>query len=331
MTAVLEALARAEHILVIQAENPDGDSLASALALEALLEDAMKTVTLYCPVDMPTYLRYLSGWDRVVTTWPRAFDAAIIVDASSEPILERVLTGPHLSSLQSAPVIVIDHHDDDVKLGLKTINLIDTNTVSTGQIIFELAQTANWKIGADAAQAIAASILSDSLGLSSPKTSQRSVEILAACIGLGANTSELDARRREHGKKSADIFYYKGRLIERVELLLDNRLALVHIPWEEIEAFSHAYNPSMLVIDEMRSITDVRLAAAFKTYPDGKVTCKLRANPSAQWMDELAHHFGGGGHPFAAGFKVYDTPYETVKSEFTEQVRQRLEQADANL
>ena len=47
----------AQKILVIQAENPDGDSLGSALALEEILSDIGKVVALYCPVDIPKYLR----------------------------------------------------------------------------------------------------------------------------------------------------------------------------------------------------------------------------------------------------------------------------------
>ena len=36
-------------ICVVQAENPDGDSLGSAIALDYLLPD--KEITLYCPIE----------------------------------------------------------------------------------------------------------------------------------------------------------------------------------------------------------------------------------------------------------------------------------------
>ena len=52
-----------QSICVIQAENPDGDSLGSALALESALSD--KEVSLYCPVEIPKYMRYSEGWSRV--------------------------------------------------------------------------------------------------------------------------------------------------------------------------------------------------------------------------------------------------------------------------
>ena len=46
----------ASKIVIIQADNPDGDSLASALALEQILGDLDKEVVLYCGVDVPRYL-----------------------------------------------------------------------------------------------------------------------------------------------------------------------------------------------------------------------------------------------------------------------------------
>ena len=110
-------------------------------------------------------------------------------------------------------------------------------------------------------------------------------------------------------KKPADILEYKGELIGRVEYSLEGALATVHIPWEDIQEYSDRYNPSVLVLDEMRLVDTVQVACAFKTYPDGKVTGKLRCNlPVAS---AIAGYFGGGGHSYAAGFKLYED-YDVV-------------------
>ena len=123
-------------------------------------------------------------------------------------------------------------------------------------------------------------------------------------------------------KKPAHILEYKAELIKRIEYFIDGKLALIHIPWEEIEAHSDLYNPSMLVLDEMRLVHDVEVAVAVKTYPDGKVTGKLRANLPV--CDQIAGFFGGGGHPYAAGFRAYDD-YETIKRELIKATDDTLE------
>lgn len=84
----------ARKIIVIQAENPDGDSVGSAVALEEILSDLGKEVTLYCPVDIPKYLRYIKGWDRVVTDFDTHADLAIIVDTAADVLISKVLETP---------------------------------------------------------------------------------------------------------------------------------------------------------------------------------------------------------------------------------------------
>jgi len=320
----IELIAHAKKPLIVQAENPDADSLASALTLGNILGDLGKQPSLYCSVAIPKYLRYIDGWDRVNEDLPDEFDLTIIVDTSSYLLLERLFEA-HGPAIKRQPLLVIDHHTSEDGLGDIAVNLIDASAVSTGQVVFNLAKAAGWKLDKTSAGYIAITILSDSLGLTSPKTSAESIKILAETVELGADLSAIDDARREFNKKPMDIFLYKGRLFERVETALDGRLAMATIPWEEIEKYSDAYNPSMLIIDEMRLIEGVEVAAVFKTYPDGKITVKLRANSQARFMDRLAGRFGGGGHPYAAGFKVYDTPFEALKSEFISAARELLE------
>jgi phosphoesterase RecJ-like protein len=60
----------------------------------------------------------------------------------------------------------------------------------------------------------------------------------------------------------------------------------------------------------------VKVCIGFKTYPDGRITAKIRSNPGGHIADKLAAHFGGGGHPYAAGFKVTDgRKFEEIKQE----------------
>ena len=113
-------------------------------------------------------------------------------------------------------------------------------------------------------------------------------------------------------KKSPRILDYKADLIHRVEYWLDGQLATVHIPWEDIREYSDEYNPNVLILEELRLVEGVDVAIAIKTYPDGKVTGKIRCAATAQIADQLAGYFGGGGHPGAAGFRTYDTSYTEV-------------------
>ena len=299
----------ANKIVIIQAENPDGDSLGSSLALEEILGDLGKEVILYCPIEIPKYMRYITGWDRIVTDFDTSADLAIIVDTKADVLLSKVLEAPGVRHfLETHPVLVIDHHTTPSTLSFEHTLLVD-DAVATSEIIYAMAAEKGWAINAQAAENMLVAIQSDSLGLTTQGVTPKTYFTAGKLTELGASVSVIEGRRREYMKKSPEILAYKGELIGRIEYFLDGRLAVVHIPWEDIQKYSDQYNPSVLVLDEMRLVEHVEIAVAIKTYPDGKLTGKLRSNLPIS--EEVAGYFGGGGHAYAAGFRTHEQ-YATI-------------------
>lgn len=313
----------AKIITVIQAENPDGDSLGSALALEEILGDLEKQVSLYCPVEIPKYMRFIQGWDRVTSEFNTKADLAIIVDTAADVLITKVLTTPGVRHfLESHPVLVIDHHTTKSNLSFDH-TLLSDDAVATSEVLYELADSNDWTINPQAAENMLVALLADSLGLTTQNVTPRSYFVAGKLTELGASASLIESRRREYMKKSPEILAYKGELISRIEYMLDGALAIVHIPWEDIQAYSDQYNPSVLVLDEMRLVEGVQIGVAIKTYPDGKVTGKLRANiPIAE---QVAGYFGGGGHVYASGFRAYES-YDTIVKELLTATQKALQE-----
>ena len=248
-------------------------------------------------------------------------------------MLEKTLAAPGVRSfLESHPVIVLDHHgeaDDEQAqndLTFKHEFILGTSAAATGELIYDIAKTVGWPVTPAAAAILYSSIAADTLGLSTESVTPATYQTMADLVKLGAKPYEIENARRELMKKPADILAYKGELIGRVEYLLDGALAIVHIPWEDIQEYSDRYNPSVLVLDEMRLVEGVQIACAIKTYPDGKLTGKLRCNlPVAS---AIAGYFGGGGHNYAAGFKVHET-YDQIIRELVTATEKALKDYDA--
>lgn len=321
-------ITNATNIVVIQAENPDGDSLGSSLALEEILGDLGKHVSLYCPVETPKYLRYIKGWDRVTSEFDTNADLAIIVDTSADVLLSKVLETPGVRHfLDSHEVLVIDHHATESTLGFDHTPLFVSDALSTSQVLYSLAADAGWVINQQAAENMLVALLSDSLGLTTQGVTADAYSVAGKLTELGAHVAVIEERRREFMKKSPEILKYKGELIGRIEYYLGGKLAVVHIPWEDIQAYSDQYNPSVLVLDEMRLVEGVELGVAIKTYPDGKITGKLRSNIPIS--EQVAGFFGGGGHAYAAGFRAYEQ-YDTIIQELLDATDKALTNYDAS-
>ena len=299
-----EFLEGKQKICIIQAENPDGDSLGSALALDYLLKDH----------------EISHDWSRVSIDFDYDADGYIIVDTAATILLSKLLDDPAIRKcLIDKPVFVLDHHETEDDLEFSHQGLIqelpacceliyfvarEQNLMPTPKDISENDQPRFKAV----AEYLIAGILSDTLGLTSASTTSELYRIIADLLDYGVNIAEFEEHRRDFMKKSQRILSYKADLIKKVEYFLDGRLATVHIPWEEIHEYSDEYNPSVLILEELRLVEGVEVAICFKTYPDGKITGKIRT--SKPIAEKIAAFFGGGGHQYAAGFRTYDLSYD---------------------
>ena len=310
-TNFAEFLKDKSKVSIIQAENPDGDSLGSAIALEYLLED--KDISHFCPVNIPKYLHYYTEWSKISTSFDFEADGYIIVDTAAEVLLSKLLENNEIkSALETKPVFVLDHHETEDNLPFPHDKIIETLPACC-DLVYRVAKSLNLTISKQTAENLISGILADTLGLTSATTTSNTFRTVAELVDYGANIAELEEKRREYMKKSPRIISYKADLIKRIDYFLDGELAVVHIPWDDIKEYSDEYNPNVLILEEMRMVEGVEIAIAIKTYPDGKLTGKIRTTKPL--ADKLAGYFGGCGHPYAAGFRTYDLNYENALKE----------------
>lgn len=310
-------LSELQRIVILQADNPDADSLGSALALEHILGDLGKQPFLYCGVDIPGYLRYIAGWDRVSKDLPTQFDCSIVVDTSTITLFEKLMHSDQKHWVSSKPCIVLDHHketNNDIPFATATIN--DAASSSTGELVYHVAQELDWPRNTEASAHIMTAILGDTQGLTNQLASAETYRVMAELTEAGVQRPKLEEARREYVKMVPSIFKYKATLIERTDFFADGRLALVSIPQIELNEYSPLYNPGPLIQPDMLGTAGVRVAIVLKRYDDGKITAAIRCNNGSGIAGELAEHFGGGGHAYAAGFKITDgRKFEDIKFE----------------
>lgn len=321
-------LEKANCVVIIQADNPDADSLASSLALESILADKGKSVFMYCSVDMPEHLRYLKGWDRVAKDMPSKFDASIIVDTSASSLLEKLDSSAFKPWVASKPVIVLDHHKG-VICDIDYANLVINNPskVSTGELIYSLFDKSS--ISIEAGEFIMSSILADSLGLATENTTAQTYRVMAELVEMGVNRPKLEEIRRYLSKMPEMIFRYKSKLIQETKFYADGRVAVVVIGQDDINQFSPLYNPNALIQNEHLMTSGVKMSISIKSYANGVITASVRCNNGCPVASKIATLFGGGGHDYASGFKIKDKEVNDIINECITTFEQ-LDSEDSN-
>lgn len=312
----------AQHIVVLQAENPDGDSLSSSLALESILGEMGKAVTMFCTVDVPGYLSYLPGHDRVTKDLPNNYDALIMVDATDDSLLPLTLE-QNPSIFTKTPVVILDHHGTTGTPPKGAVAIINPRASSASQVVHEFSTVSGWNVSSEAQIFITTGILSDTGNFTNSLASAGAMKVVSEFMDQGMDLPAVHALRRQMFIKQPEIVEYKGKLLQRIEYLLDGKLAIVRIPWSEIEEFSPKHNPSLLVIDEMIMTAGVEVAIAIKVYDERKyMTAKIRANKPI--ANKIAADLGGGGHPGAAGTRAENLDIDSFIEQLSEKTQKYL-------
>ena len=314
LTALLDQLGslldQAGKVTVIVANNPDADSLGSALALEEIWSNMGKEVSLYCRTEIPTYLRFLTGWERFNTDLSGGFELAVMVDNSVSNLLGAEEDRPAIiEKLKLKPFVILDHHASDTDIDFATLRLNRPEMAATGQLILAAAKHLGWPLNETAATFLTASILSDSLGFTSQGMVGNSepLRAVADLVDLGVNLSDLSQRRLKWQELPASLLAYRGELLQRIRFHAGEQIATLAVEYEEIKQTGTLFNPT-IVLDEMKAVENVRLSLGFKKYEDQRgrlfrVTLRIRCYRGCQIAKNLAETFGGGGHPYAAGAK----------------------------
>lgn len=295
---------KSDKILIIQADNPDADSLGSALAISEILTAHNKDCYLYCAIDVPSYLKYMQSWSLVEDRLPQNFDLAIIVDTATDTLLEKIKNDQNYAQYLGTKKIILDHHQTTDSSINSEVTVIDPCSSSTAELVYIIFSRLNWDLPLIAKEYLMSGILGDTQGLSNNLATPQTYRIIADFIEQGVNREEVENRRRKFNQYTIDIFEYKGKLIDKTQLHLDNKLAIVTITHDEIMSYSAAYNPSALIMPDLLQIENLAVACVIKVYNDDRVTGTIRTNSGYPLAAKIAEKFGGGGHDYASGFKI---------------------------
>jgi nanoRNase/pAp phosphatase (c-di-AMP/oligoRNAs hydrolase) len=318
-------VSHAETILLLQPDKPDGDSLSSMLALEAIFSDLGKTVVMYCAGRIEPYLRHNPGWDRVrlADDFPtEAWDLAVLVDTPSPDQVARLL-GPHHAELNRKPWVVVDHHDKRTPIEGVSLDINVAKAAAASEVLYKIAVQLDWPLSSDTCSRLVAALYADTLNLTTSSVTVDTIQTFSALVTKGnLQVSELHRVYREAAATDPDLLLVKGKLLESLELHHENQIALIIIPEELVKAYRERTSLSSLVMFEILWARGIKVAAVVSDY-GSIVRTSLRARVPIAGI--VAERLGGGGHPQAAAFSSQDVPVADLRNQLLFELSQELD------
>ncbi|MBC8418486.1 MAG: bifunctional oligoribonuclease/PAP phosphatase NrnA [Proteobacteria bacterium] len=312
---IAAVLSDGNRFLLMTHKDPDADGIGSMLALGKSLMDAGKEVVLFAHEPVQPPLDLLKGASEIVTKldFERGFDAAVALDCAVKGRLGGV--GNH------RPLINIDHHESNDFFG--DLNLIETGSSSTGELVFKVIEAGGFPVGRDVAENIFAAIQTDTGSFRYGNTTAEALRIAADLMERGANPWEIS-------RKMMDSYSLpRLRLLEMalgtIEFHHEGRVAMMILSREMFRRAGAQQMDSERFVDYPRFVFGVELGVLIRETDENDYKFSLRSNTQLN-AARLASRFGGGGHVRAAGFRSQGS-VNSVKDGFLKEAGRFLDGA----
>ena len=301
LAEIAEVIRAKQRFVVISHIRPDGDALGCTIAMGLCLRQLGKDVQMWNDDGCVERFHFLPGSDFVTQppAEPQDFDVAIMLDTA---VKER--GGRCVKAVKNADVwINMDHHVSNPRYG--DLNFIDSTSPATGQILFELFRAGNLPLTYEMADSLYVAISTDTGSFQYPNTTARTYEIGAELVRLGVNVGTLSQNLYEsHPRRRIELL---KAMLNVMRFTSDDRVASIALPLTIVRELGTKPDDTEGLIDHIRSIEGVRVAAFFEELPDGLVRVSLRSKDKSTDVCQIACAFGGGGHTLAAGLRTRGT------------------------
>ena len=282
--------------LVVMHTNPDGDTVGSGIALVRILRALGKDAHFACAFDIPERLAFLVGDEQRVSENLENYEAVAIDVASPKQLGE--LEG------RISPVLMIDHHEVGIPFA---DNYIIPGASSAAEVLLtvadELIREGRLTLTPEIASPIYAGISSDTGGFLFSNTTASTMRYAARLIELGIDAAEIN-HSLFHSKSQGQLAA-EGFAASNMKVTEDGKIAYLTVSRADKEALGLPHGSFDTVIDIVRSLRGVMIAAVIKETDSGGFKASIRSLGSD--VASVAKSFGGGGHVRAAGCMV-DAP-----------------------
>ncbi|HYP39691.1 MAG TPA: bifunctional oligoribonuclease/PAP phosphatase NrnA [Chloroflexia bacterium] len=295
----------AEKIWLPLHVSPDGDCLGSSLAFAKTLQARGYDCTVVSSDPIPAMYQPLFNAEDVfigaVPPGPPATHIACL------DISDPTRTGDFYQANEAAfkggngvRLLNMDHHATNVRFG--DLQLLDTSAPACAEQVFIALKEIGWPIDTETANYLLLGIITDTLGFRTPSTTERTLRIAADLRERGGDMFKIVDLVFNSRPLSSIMLWSKA--LSSVATGADGRVLFVQVTprmLEEADAKEEELEGMSSYLASVRG--KVKVAAVLKEREDGTTRVSFRSKPGVD-VAAIARHFGGGGHPQAAGATI---------------------------
>lgn len=302
MEKIIKAIKKAQHIVILGHISEDADSVGSALAMRAVLENMGKDAVAYLSAPPEKRLAFLAEDMPVFESDDTEYDLCICVDCGD---LGRL--GKRQAVFDSAKTTVsIDHHITNTNFA--QINLVVPDACATGEILYDLFSKMCGKIDKKTASYLFAAIASDTGSFKYSNVTPKTFMTAAKLIEYGIDNAYIS--RKLFDTEEESVMRFKGYLMGNVRTEYNGQVSVVAVRSGEFEKFGIEEKDCSDIVNIARQVSTAKIAVSLRQ-TNGKIKISFRSDGDYD-VGAVAGKFGGGGHKAASGATVEDSDFDKV-------------------
>lgn len=311
---IKNAIEKANTIVILTHESPDGDAVGSSLAMKLALKQLGKEADVIIP-EYPRTYKFLPDVDNIKTESDiKNYDLAIALDCGD---IKR-LNGFVNYFDDAKETIEIDHHNMNTMFA--DFNYVDHTAPACCQILIIIFDFLGIEIDKQIGTCLLAGIITDTGGFRYSGVTADTFEFAAELLRSGVNVSEVYKKAMQ--TKSKANFELTKFAMDRMEFLENGKITFTYITLEDEKLVNAEEGSHEGIVEIGRDIEGVEVAIFLHQDEDGDYKVSLRANEYVN-VSDVCLMFGGGGHIRAAGCKLPGTT-EEIKEKLITEIKKQL-------
>lgn len=324
---IFSELLNRDGFIISSHVNPDFDSIGSIIALTKFLKSIGKDVIILHPSPHSYLFEFLPDYKSLVIPFQDAKDIdvdkyknVIVLDSGD---LERL--GEKLKKILAVKpfILNIDHHKQNGYFG--TINYVDEEASSTGEIIFELLYVNRVEIDKEIGKYILVAIIGDTGGFRFDGATYNTFQITSYLVSQGIKLSTFMENMFQN--RSWEYMKLLSFVLSNLKATEDRRVVWSVVRYEDIVGLGLDPKDQGIyegLVEELGIINTVKVYFLVTEREKGYIHISFRCKGDAIDVSEIARKWGGGGHKRASGLTVDYTKYGGVEK-FIEMVLKEIQ------
>ena len=311
---ILEEIKKADRIVILTHETPDGDAIGSSLRLKIALEKLGKNIDLIMTSFARTF-EFLPKVEEIKSDSEiKEYDLAISLDCAS---LKRLDNKEYFEKAKKT--IVIDHHGSNNMYG--DINYVNPVAPACSEILLAILSYYEIDIDEEIGTCLMTGIITDTGGFQYQSTNADTFEYAAEMLRKGVDIADICKRTLQ--TKTKANFELQKRVMDRMELLENGKVAFSYINKKDMEEVSAEEGDHEGLVNIGRNIEGVEVSIFIRQNDEENAYKASLRSGSYVNVSDVCLMFGGGGHPRAAGALIQGD-VKLVKEKLLKEIKKYL-------